>query len=202
MEIRCLLSWSGWPDLNRRPLRPEAKLRRGLPAPQRAWPAADRPCMSADVHPWPWRLSLTSSLSRRMCADGCCPGTLGLRITRRIRAVHSCPDGHTCPARAASRSARVRGSPGTVGSKSVSTVGPRPPLRRLCFPAAPRQVGFRWGRTPGGCAAVDYVSAFRLRLPGNRSRVLLARLPDDRWPAQRRRARRCSTGGERPPRFR
>src|SRR5215469_10362555 len=28
------------------------------------WPAADRPWMSADVRRWPWRLSLTSSLSR------------------------------------------------------------------------------------------------------------------------------------------
>src|SRR5437868_9654258 len=36
------------------------------------------------------------------------------RITRRIRAVHGRPDGHTCPARAASRSARVRGSPGPL----------------------------------------------------------------------------------------
>src|ERR1700724_3858671 len=32
VKITCLLSWSGWPDLNRRPLRPEAKSRRGLPA--------------------------------------------------------------------------------------------------------------------------------------------------------------------------
>jgi hypothetical protein len=55
--ITCALSWSGWPDLNRRPLRPEAKLRHGLPGPQRAWPAADRPWTSADVRRWPWRLS-------------------------------------------------------------------------------------------------------------------------------------------------
>ena len=48
----------------RRPLRPEAKLRGGLPAPQHAWPATDRPRMSADVHRRPWRLSITSSLSR------------------------------------------------------------------------------------------------------------------------------------------
>jgi hypothetical protein len=37
-----------------------------------------------------------------------------LRITRRITAVHGRPDGHTCPARAASRYARVRGSPGSL----------------------------------------------------------------------------------------
>jgi hypothetical protein len=55
-----------------RPLRPEARYRRGLPAPQHAWPGTDRPRMSADVHCWPWRLSLTSSLSRA-CADGCWP---------------------------------------------------------------------------------------------------------------------------------
>jgi len=61
---------SGWPDLNRRPLRPEAKLRHGLPAPQRAWPAADRPWMSADVRRRPWRLSLTSSLIRHPPAPG------------------------------------------------------------------------------------------------------------------------------------
>src|SRR6266496_2528599 len=60
----------------RRPLRPEAKLRYGLPAPQHVWPATDRPLMSADVRRWPWRLSLTSSLSLRACADGCWwPGT-------------------------------------------------------------------------------------------------------------------------------
>jgi 2-polyprenyl-6-methoxyphenol hydroxylase-like FAD-dependent oxidoreductase len=28
------------------------------------------------------------------------------------------------------------------------------------FPAAPRPVGPCWGRTPGGCVADDYVSAF------------------------------------------
>jgi len=55
--IRC-------PPCSRWPLRPEAKLRRGLPAPQHVWPATDRPRVSADVHRWPWRLSLTSSLSR------------------------------------------------------------------------------------------------------------------------------------------
>jgi hypothetical protein len=31
MRVICLLSWSGWPDLNRRPLRPEANARCGLP---------------------------------------------------------------------------------------------------------------------------------------------------------------------------
>jgi len=57
--------WSdGRRKLNRWPLRPEAKSRRGLPAPQRAWPAAERPCVSADVHRCRWRLSLTSSLGR------------------------------------------------------------------------------------------------------------------------------------------
>lgn len=55
------------------PLRPESKYRRLLPASQPVWPAADRPWMSADVRRWPWRLSLTSSLSRRVCADGCWP---------------------------------------------------------------------------------------------------------------------------------
>ena len=63
----------GWLELNRRPLRPEAKYRRGLPAPQNPWPATDRPWMSAEVRRWPWRLSLTSSFSRRACADGCWP---------------------------------------------------------------------------------------------------------------------------------
>jgi hypothetical protein len=47
-----------------RPLRPEAKLRRRLPAPQHAWPAADRPCVFAGVHRCRWRLSLSSSLGR------------------------------------------------------------------------------------------------------------------------------------------
>jgi hypothetical protein len=46
------------------PLRPEAKYRRRLPAPQHAWPAADRPCVSLGVHRCRWRLSLTSSLGR------------------------------------------------------------------------------------------------------------------------------------------
>jgi len=64
------LTWVGVAGLNRRPLRPEAKLRHELPAPQRAWPAADRPWVSADVRRWPWRLSLTSSLGRCACADG------------------------------------------------------------------------------------------------------------------------------------
>src|ERR1035441_6704825 len=53
---RCKLRW---------PLRPEAKLRCGLPGPQHAWPAADGPCVSAGVHRWRWRLSLSWSLSPR-----------------------------------------------------------------------------------------------------------------------------------------
>jgi hypothetical protein len=66
--------------LSRWPLRPEAKYRRGLPAPRHARPATDRPWMSAGIHRWRWRLSLTSSLSRCACADGSlCP--LLLKIT-------------------------------------------------------------------------------------------------------------------------
>ena len=61
-------------EANRWPLRPEAKLRHVLPALQHGWPAEDRPWVSADVHRWPGRLSLTSSLSRRANADGCWPG--------------------------------------------------------------------------------------------------------------------------------
>ena len=41
----------------------EAKYRRALPAASHAWPAPDRPWVSADVRRRPWRLSLTSSLS-------------------------------------------------------------------------------------------------------------------------------------------
>ena len=46
------------------PLRPEPKLRCGLPAPQHAWPAADRPCVSAGICRCRWPLSLSSSLGR------------------------------------------------------------------------------------------------------------------------------------------
>ena len=46
------------------PLRPEAKLRRALPARQHTWPAAECPCVSAGVHRCRWRLSLSSSLGR------------------------------------------------------------------------------------------------------------------------------------------
>ncbi len=48
----------------KRRLRPEAKLRRGLPAPQHAWPAADSPCVSAGAHRCRWRVSLSSLLGR------------------------------------------------------------------------------------------------------------------------------------------
>src|SRR6266699_2869099 len=37
-----------------------------------------------------------------------------LRITRRVRAIHRCPDGHTCPARAASQSPCVHSGPGPL----------------------------------------------------------------------------------------
>ena len=47
-------------------------------------------------------------------ADGCRPGALGLRITRRIRDVQCRPPGHSCPARLASRSDRVQSHPGLV----------------------------------------------------------------------------------------
>jgi hypothetical protein len=47
---------------NRRPLRPEANYKRGLPAPQHPWPGTDRPWVSAYVHCCPWRSSLTLSL--------------------------------------------------------------------------------------------------------------------------------------------
>ena len=54
---------NGWP------LRPEAKSRPVLTS-AAARVAVDCPWMSADVRRWPWRLSLTSSLSRRAGADG------------------------------------------------------------------------------------------------------------------------------------
>jgi hypothetical protein len=103
------------------PLRPEAKLRPSLPAPQRAWPAADRPWMSADVRRWPWRLSLTSSLSRRAGADGCWPGALGLRTTGRIGVVQHCPVTRLSAARAPSSRSRSRPSRAVVG-RSVSKI--------------------------------------------------------------------------------
>jgi hypothetical protein len=43
------VSWSGWPDLNRRPLRPEAKSRYLLPALQHACPGNHCPSVSAGV---------------------------------------------------------------------------------------------------------------------------------------------------------
>jgi hypothetical protein len=85
-----------------------------------------------------------------------------LRITRRIRTVRGRPDDHACLARAASRPARVRCSPGpllanplaqSVRDHSSSTS----PSRRRRARSALR------GRTPGGRAADDYVSAFHLR---------------------------------------
>jgi hypothetical protein len=42
-----------------RPLRPEARLQSGLPAPQHAWPATYRLCMSAGVRRCRWRLLLS-----------------------------------------------------------------------------------------------------------------------------------------------
>jgi hypothetical protein len=63
-----------------------------------------------------------------------------LRITRRIRAVHGCPDGHTYPARAASCSARVRGSPGPLLANPLAQPIPGR-LRLLPILAAPRRVG-------------------------------------------------------------
>ena len=51
----------------------EAKYRRALPAASHAWPAPDRPWVSADVRRRPWRLSLTSSLGSESTsgAPGC-----------------------------------------------------------------------------------------------------------------------------------
>ena len=63
-----------------------------------------------------------------------------LRITRRIRAVHGCLDGHTYPARAASCSARVRGSPGPLLANPLAQPIPGR-LRLLPILAAPRRVG-------------------------------------------------------------
>jgi len=72
------------------PLRPEANDRRGLPAPQHPWPAADRPWASAAVPRCPWRLSLTLSLAvREPVVSGCCPTRFpSLRggVRRRSRA--------------------------------------------------------------------------------------------------------------------
>ena len=69
--------------------------------------------------------------------------TDGLRITRRIRAVHGRPGGHTCLL-AASRSARVRGSPGPLLANPLAQ-----PVRdhrpgASPSPAAPRRVGPYW----------------------------------------------------------
>jgi hypothetical protein len=58
------LSYGKRREPNRWPLRPEAKYRRGLPAPLHAQPPADRPWVSAGVHRCRWRLSLSSSLGR------------------------------------------------------------------------------------------------------------------------------------------
>lgn len=74
-----------------RPLRPEAKLLRGLPVRQDAWHASDRPRVSADVHCCRWRLSLTSSLGRsRTGREQLLPHTLSMsaEATRRATAAH------------------------------------------------------------------------------------------------------------------
>ncbi len=68
--------------MNRRPLHPEAKYRRGLPAPQHAWPGTDRPWVSAGVHRWPWRLSLGHSV-----VSACAPNSSGhsrMRLAMRL----------------------------------------------------------------------------------------------------------------------
>src|SRR5690348_1345475 len=92
-----------------------------------------------------------------------------LRITRRLTAVHGRPDGHTCPARPASRYARVRGSPGSLLATTLAwSARDHRSGGSLSRPRRAR-VGPRSGRTPGGCAVDDYLSAFHLRLPGRRS---------------------------------
>jgi hypothetical protein len=60
------VSWSGWPDLNRRPLRPEANCARGLPGLHVVRPGNDRPSVSAGVRGWRWR-SLLSWLLGPSC---------------------------------------------------------------------------------------------------------------------------------------
>jgi hypothetical protein len=83
------------PAVQSSPLRPEAKVRRGLPALQYEWPAADRPCVSAGVHRRRWRLSLTSSLGRsragreRLLSPTRFPSLRGW-VQRRSRASATC----------------------------------------------------------------------------------------------------------------
>ena len=48
------LTWPGWPDLNRRPLRPEANSRRGLQGRCLARPGKHRPSVSAAVRCCRW----------------------------------------------------------------------------------------------------------------------------------------------------
>jgi len=57
----------GWPDLNRRPVRPEAKSEYGLPALRHDWPENSRPSASAGVHWCLWWLLLTAG--RSWCAS-------------------------------------------------------------------------------------------------------------------------------------
>src|SRR5438067_2498922 len=58
-EFAYLLSWSGWPDLNRRPLRPEGRAVRTQPSPVQRL-LADRCALeSTSVHVRPGALSLS-----------------------------------------------------------------------------------------------------------------------------------------------
>jgi hypothetical protein len=92
-----------------------------------------------------------------------------LRITRRIRVVHSCPDGHTCPARAASQSPFVRSGPGPLLANPLA-----PPISAAA-PTAPHPGRAALGRpppgrTPGACAADD-ASRERLLAPARFPRL-------------------------------
>jgi hypothetical protein len=88
LRVAYLLSWSGWPDLNRRHLRPEAKLRRGLPAPQHASHAADRPCVRVRWRP-PLSVAMVNQFVRRSAREpvvsDCCPLTLSKSVDVRSR---------------------------------------------------------------------------------------------------------------------
>jgi sigma-B regulation protein RsbU (phosphoserine phosphatase) len=62
------------------PLRPEAKYRRGLPAPQHAWPGTDRPWVSAGVH------RLAVAIVTHLAAQSLC--VHGPLLARHARSTH------------------------------------------------------------------------------------------------------------------
>jgi hypothetical protein len=68
-----------------------------------------------------------------------------LRITRRIRAVHGCPDCHICPARLAAHSTCVRDSPGSLLANPLARSVSQAPLLWLSILAG----GGGGGALPG-----------------------------------------------------